>query len=206
MTKGRQFFVIAGPNGAGKTAFGKLFVPSELVIFNGDLVFADLVKQYPNVHPERLKGGVPVALEKARDKALVEQKDFAFETNFSTDLTLELIEYLQKKEYKINLIYFGLDTIDFAESRVKTRISLGGHDVPSETIKSNYIEGIKRVKENIGIFDSATFVDNNLSPTVVAQYQKNPSQYVLLENEVVWFNLYFRSFVGEMMGDRNYNG
>jgi predicted ABC-type ATPase len=198
MDRGRQFFIIAGPNGAGKTAFGKLFVPSGLIIFNGDSVFADLIKQYPDIDPERLKGGVPVALEKARDEALSQQKDFAFETNFSTDLILELIEIFQKAGYKINLIYFGLDNTDFAESRVKTRVYLAGHDVSSETIKFNYEEGLKRVKDSVSVFDSATFVSNHLKPTVVAHYEKSSLQYTLLYKEVAWFNLNFRSLIEGM--------
>lgn len=199
MDKGLRFFVIAGPNGAGKTTFGKLLIPSNVSIFNGDLILSELVKEYPDIDPEKLKGGVPVALEKARDKALFENKDFAFETNFSSDLSVELIKCFQKEGYKTHLIFFGIDDADFAESRVKTRVQFGGHDVPTETIKFNYQEGMKRVKDGMGIFDSATFISNNLIPTLVAYYQKSPLQYTLLEKEISWFNFYFKIAIEEVV-------
>jgi predicted ABC-type ATPase len=199
MSKGLWFFIIAGPNGAGKTAFGSLFVPSDVAIFNGDLIFADLVRKYPHIDPEKLKGGVPSALEKARDQALSEQKNFAFETNFSSDLSVELAEQFQKAGYKIHLVYFGLKNIDFAKSRVRTRVSLGGHDVSNETIKFNYEEGINLVKNNLRIFDRVSFVNNIQKPSLVAYYEKSPLKYTLLDKRVPWFNQYFKSVVNELV-------
>jgi predicted ABC-type ATPase len=199
MSKGLRFFIIAGPNGAGKTAFGSLFVPSNVSIFNGDLIFADLVRKYPHIDPEKLKGGVPSALEKARDQALSEQKDFAFETNFSANLTIQLAKQFQKEGYKIHLIYFGLKNIDFAKSRVRTRVGLGGHDVPTETIEFNYEEGIKLVKKNLRMFDTISFISNNLKPSLVAYYEKSPLKYTQLDKRVTWFNRHFKSVINEIL-------
>lgn len=61
-----DFFILAGPNGAGKSTHTRRFIPASISVFNGDLVFADLVNKYPHIEPIRLQGGVAVALEKAR--------------------------------------------------------------------------------------------------------------------------------------------
>jgi predicted ABC-type ATPase len=79
-----QFFIIAGPNGAGKSTYGHFHVAADTRIFNGDLVFAELTRQHPNIPPEELVGGVAVALERERDSAIAEKSNFAFESNFLT--------------------------------------------------------------------------------------------------------------------------
>ena len=50
------------------------FIPASISVFNGDLVFAELVNKYPHIEPIRLQGGVAVALEKVRDEALAAKK------------------------------------------------------------------------------------------------------------------------------------
>ncbi|MDB5025601.1 MAG: hypothetical protein JWP78_3356 [Mucilaginibacter sp.] len=51
-----QFVIIAGPNGASKSVFGHFHVPENTPVFNGDLVFAELMIQYPQIEVERLAG------------------------------------------------------------------------------------------------------------------------------------------------------
>src|SRR5260370_39174767 len=99
------------PNGAGKSTNGPLFVPKSLLIFNGDLVFGDLVKRYPHIEPERLQGGVAKAQEDSRDKALASKSDFAFESNYSSDMASEISQKFREAGYKTTLIYFGLDSL-----------------------------------------------------------------------------------------------
>lgn len=48
-----QFIIISGPNGAGKSIFGRLHVPEGTPIFNGDLVFAELIRQHPHIDADR---------------------------------------------------------------------------------------------------------------------------------------------------------
>jgi len=74
-----QFFILAGPNGAGKSTYGDEHVPKGTHIFNGDQVYAELLQKYPDYDPEKLKGGVPARMEKERDGAIAQSRDFAFE-------------------------------------------------------------------------------------------------------------------------------
>lgn len=87
-----QFFILAGPNGAGKSTYGREHVPPGTHIFDGDLVYAELLQRYPNYDPEKLKGGVPARLEKERDEAIATSRDFAVESNYFNDLAIELTE------------------------------------------------------------------------------------------------------------------
>lgn len=193
MAKEPRFFIIAGPNGAGKSTLCSALVPKDVQIFNGDLVFEQLCKQYPHIDPERLKGGVPMALEKARDIAISEESDFAFETNFSSDLTMDLAKQFKEKGYTINLIYVGLDNTIIAESRVKTRVKLGGHDIPSETINFNFDEGIKRVQNNLAFFDTSMFFNTVPTLGMVASCDQRTQGFKLFDKSITWFNRHFKA-------------
>lgn len=188
-----ELFVIAGPNGAGKTTYGRAFVPEGVTIFNGDLVFANLVKQYPHVDLERLKGGVPVALERARDEAIALRTSFGFETNFSSDLTIDLINHFKANGYKANLTYMGLDDLLSAKARVSDRIAHGGHDVLAEVIRYNFEEGVKRVVESLHRFDTIEFIDNAFEPKVIAVASASPWSHRILNNIIRWFNVHFKA-------------
>ena len=67
-------------------------MPKGTHIFNGDLVYAELLQKYPDYYPEKLKGGVPSRLETERDEAIAQRRDFAFESNYSNDLAIEITE------------------------------------------------------------------------------------------------------------------
>ncbi|NOT74975.1 MAG: hypothetical protein HOP08_08595 [Cyclobacteriaceae bacterium] len=201
MAKELRFFIIAGPNGAGKTTLGRALVPADVSIFNGDLVFEQLCKQYPDIDPERLKGGVPVALEKARDTAMSEGKDFAFETNFSSGLTMDLANQFKEKGYDVNLIYLGLDNPTIAASRVKTRVSLGGHDIPLETIYFNFYEGIKGVKNNLSFFATNSFFNSTVRPALVASFDKNARALLVFDISISWFNQHFKQSLENLAVD-----
>lgn len=203
MSEGRMLYIVAGPNGAGKSTFGQAFVGSDVTIFNGDAVFAELCKKYPTIEPERLKGGVAVALEKARDEALAEKKGLAFETNFSSDLVIDLVGLFKKAGYSVNLIYFGLDNHEVSISRVHSRVALGGHDIPTETIRFNYDEGIGRIKNSIALFDKVEFVNTNPKPIVIATYVKDALNYSLFDQEATWFNQHFKPLLDKLIHDQN---
>src|SRR5207248_3218786 len=126
-----------------------------------DQVLADLVKKYPGVATDRLHGGVAKVLEDARDAALAVKKDFAFESNYSSDLATEITTLFKDSGYQTTLIYFGLDNFKQSAARVRDRKMLGGHNVQPEVIQYNFEEGIRRVKKDFPLFDSIFFVDSH---------------------------------------------
>lgn len=194
-----RFFIVAGPNGAGKSTHGQAFIPPGVSVFNGDLVFAELCTQHPDIAPERLKGGVAVALERAKDQALEQRKDFAFETNFSSRLVVDLIRLFRFHGYSIELLYFGLPDLDTSVSRVSTRTALGGHDIPIETIRFNLFEGIKLVNENLRFFDRASFISTSTNPQIIAHYNGLGKKFTIVNREVEWFNNHFRTPLTKMI-------
>ena len=185
-----EFTVIAGPNGAGKSRHCPYYIHSKS--FDGDLLAMNLRKEHPEWEERWIGGTVASTLQKQKDEAIALQKDFAFETNFSNDLILNMIHEFKEAGYKITLFYFGLPTLDDSTYRVMQRKMFGGHDVADEIIEYNFYEGIKRMQQNLHLFDNIMFVDGNSNfGEIVAIYIKKSNKHEITNHTYSWFNEYF---------------
>ena len=141
-----NLYIIAGPNGAGKTTASYTVLPEMLDC--REFVNAD----------EIAKGLSPFQPEKAsieagrimlnRIKELVNKRvDFAFETTLSSKSFKLLINDCKEKGYNITLVYFWLNSVDLAVSRVESRVLAGGHNIPKDTIVRRYNSGIANLSK-----------------------------------------------------------
>ena len=185
-----EFTVIAGPNGAGKSRLCPYYIHCKS--FDGDLLALNLRKEHPEWEERWIGGTVASTLQKQKDEAIASQKDFAFETNFSNDLILNMIQEFKDAGNKINLFYFGLPSVDESTSRVIQRKMFGGHDVADEVIEYNFHEGIKRMQQNLHPFDNITFVDGNSNlGEIIAIYIKRSAKHEVTNHSYGWFNEFF---------------
>ena len=185
-----EFTVIAGPNGAGKSRLCPYYIHCKS--FDGDLLAMNLRKEHPEWEERWIGGTVASTLQKQKDEAIALQKDFAFETNFSNDLILNMIDEFKNAGYKITLFYFGLPSLDDSTYRVMQRKLMGGHDVTDEVIEYNFHEGIKRMQQNLHLFDNITFVDGNSNfGEIVALYIKKSAKHEITNHSYSWFNEFF---------------
>lgn len=186
-----EFTVIAGPNGAGKSRLCPYYIHCKS--FDGDLLAMNLRKEHPEWEERWIGGTVAGTLQKQKDEAIALQKDFAFETNFSNDLILNMIQEFKEAGYKITLFYFGLPSLDDSTYRVMQRKMFGGHDVADEIIEYNFHEGIKRMQQNLHLFDNITFIDGNSNfGEIVAIYIKKSAKHEITNHTYGWFNEYFK--------------
>ncbi|OCX54333.1 hypothetical protein BEL04_08730 [Mucilaginibacter sp. PPCGB 2223] len=200
MAEQPDFYIIAGPNGAGKSTFGSLFIPPDTFYFNGDLVFADLCKRYPHIEPERLGGGVAVQLEKDRDAALAVRASFAFESNYSNQLAVDISLFFKEEGYRIHLIYFGLPDLIDSTARVRRRVDMGGHNVTDETILFNRDEGIRRVCENLSLYDTVSFMDTfDLLPKRAAVFRPGQGRLHIITEGIEWFERAFKPLIQRLI-------
>ena len=185
-----EFTVIAGPNGAGKSRLCPYYIHGKS--FDGDLLAMSLRKEHPEWEERWIGGTVAGTLQKQKDEAIALHKDFAFETNFSNDLILNMIHEFKDAGYKISLFYFGLPSLDDSTYRVMQRKLMGGHDVADEIIEYNFHEGIKRMQQNLHLFDNITFVDGNSNfGEIVAIYIKKSAKHEITNHSYDWFKEYF---------------
>ena len=119
MERRPELTIIAGPNGAGKSRLCPFYVSAKS--FDGDKLMLDLRREHPDWPDRWVSGTVASQLEKQKAEALEQHKDFAFETNFSSDMVLHMIEDFRAAGFKISLCYFGLRNEDESVSRVMQR-------------------------------------------------------------------------------------
>lgn len=197
-----EFTVIAGPNGAGKSRLSPYYVHCKS--FDGDLLALNLRKEHPEWEERWIGGTVAGELQKQKDNAIAAHQDFAFETNFSNDLILNMMNEFREAGYKVTLFYFGLLSLDDSTFRVMQRKMLGGHDVADEIIEYNFYEGTKRMQQNLHLFDNVTFIDGNSNfGEIVAIYIKKSAKHEVTGRTFEWFNQFFAEPFNKLKNDHN---
>jgi len=125
----KKLYVIAGCNGAGKTTASYTILPE--ILDCKEFVNADeIARGLSPFQPER--AGIQAGrLMLTRIKSLLESgENFAFETTLSTKSYVNFLKVAKDKGYQITLLFFWLNSVDLAISRVKTRVKEGGHNIP----------------------------------------------------------------------------
>ncbi|MBI4346090.1 MAG: hypothetical protein HY553_04505 [Elusimicrobia bacterium] len=146
---------VAGPNGAGKTTFYHAHIaPAALRYVSADVLARELEMD-------------AYAAAKAADairRALLGQKEsFAFETVFSDPAgdKLGFLKDAVSAGYTVVLCFIGLDDAALSEERVAMRVSQGGHDVPTEKLKSRFPRTLRNLKAAIAALPLVYIFDNS---------------------------------------------
>jgi predicted ABC-type ATPase len=123
---------LAGPNGAGKTTFYHAHLkPAALRFVNADVLARGL-----NLDPY----AAARAADALRRELVRLRESFVFETVFSDPAgdKLAFLKGCESAGYTVALIYIGIAGPRVSEERVAMRVSQGGHDVPTEKLRSRY--------------------------------------------------------------------
>lgn len=83
-------------------------------------------------------------------------------------------QYLSKKDYRLELAFFCLDSIDKAKERVRIRVENGGHFVPDQEIEERYRLGYKHLNENWKFFDAIHLFETS-------EYDRQPKHLLTIE-------------------------
>jgi predicted ABC-type ATPase len=138
--------LLAGPNGAGKSTAAPDLLHGALHV--DEFVNADVIARGLSAfNPEgaALDAG-RVMLTRLRELA-AQKKNIAFESTLASRSFAPWIRELKKTGYRFHLFYFWLPSPEICVDRVRTRKSLGGHTVPTETIHRRYHAGIRNFFE-----------------------------------------------------------
>ena len=137
-----HLYIIAGCNGAGKTTASFTVLPEMLNC--REFVNADeIAKGLSPFNPE----GVAIQAGRLMIDRIIhllkEGETFAFETTLATRSYVNLIQRAQKRGYFVTLLFFSLSTPEQAIARVAKRVSLGGHNIPTDVILRRYDAGLQ---------------------------------------------------------------
>jgi predicted ABC-type ATPase len=157
--------VVAGPNGAGKSTSAPSFLRDALEVrefVNADAIAGGLSAFSPQ--SVAITAG-HIMLERMR-KLASEGADFAFETTLAGRGLVRLLADLQSKGYYVHILFLGLRSAELAVARVQERVRLGGHDVPVDTIRRRYDQGLRNFFQlYMPTADSWRYFDNSDAPT-----------------------------------------
>ncbi len=140
MTGPKRILLIAGPNGAGKTTFATEYLPNEAGCPN--FVNADRIAA--GLHPFR-----PATVAFQAGRLVIETmrkharrgESFAFETTLSGRHLLRAIPRWRQRGYRVKLLFLRLPNPEMACTRVRLRVSQGGHDVPEAIVYRRFHTG-----------------------------------------------------------------
>lgn len=183
MTK--KVFMIAGPNGAGKTTTAMPLIQNTAIheFLNAD----EIARGLAPLHPESVSLSASKLMLTRLEELLTANKSFAFETTASGTNYVKHLKRAREQGYKIHLLFLWLSSPDLAVKRVAKRVSLGGHNIPEDTIRRRYYAGLKNlIKYYLTLSDSVLVLDNSLNESNKVIAIKNDAEILKVEETNIW--------------------
>ena len=155
--------VVAGPNGSGKTTATELLLANE---WGANSLYIN-----PDIIAEQEFGGwnSPDAVLQAAQRAtelryqcLEEQRDFVFETVFSSAEKLEFLRKAHDVGFFIRFFYVCTKSPEINVARIAKRYMNGGHEVPISKVVSRYFKSLELAKQAISFVNRAYIYDNSV--------------------------------------------
>lgn len=151
-----ELTIVAGANGAGKSTLTKLFSANNPVV-DPDAIARDIA-------PDNPESAAIAAGRKAIDRArLYIQSDTSFiaETTLAGNTYLNLMQEARALGWFVRLIYVGINQPTTNIQRVRTRVELGGHNVPNDDILRRYDRSLNNLNKAAKIVDKLILYDNS---------------------------------------------
>ncbi|WP_413292334.1 zeta toxin family protein [Bdellovibrio sp. HCB185ZH] len=182
LKKEKTLVVLAGPNGSGKSTYRLLETSlHDLPFVNAD----DIAKTYGTVGEiESLK-----AQQEAQNQIadyLSRGESFCFETVFSHESKVQLIENAKELGYIVLLYIINPGNSNLNIIRVKERVKKGGHDVPVDKILSRISRTLQNLKKALPLVDGFFIINSSgaSGTRFLIEASKAPQQEVKTHNDL----------------------
>jgi len=179
--------IFAGPNGAGKSTHADAILAALGVetFVNADYIARGLSGR--NTDAVNFEAG-RIMLKRLRQLGDA-GADFAFESTLSSRTFAPFLRSLKARGYSVAIYYFALTNAQLAVRRVKLRVALGGHHVPSDVVKRRFTRSLNNFFTLYApIADEWTLFDNSASSSAeqVASQWENRLQ---INDQTIWQKL-----------------
>ena len=156
--------MIAGPNGSGKTTTTLQLLQDEWatdsLYINPDIIAQEEFGDWNS--PEAVLKAARRATQMRYD-CLGQQRDFVFETVFSSPEKLEFLQKAKEAGFFIRLFYVCTSSPSINAARITQRYIDGGHEVPISKIISRYYKSLVNAAKAISFVDRAYIYDNSIN-------------------------------------------
>ena len=164
MNDGQPFvIVVAGPNGSGKSSLTQ-YLKAQSFDFGEYINPDDIAAQLEGSYENKVRQAQTIADER-RASAIIARRSFSFETVFSHPSKLDVLDQARSAGFDISLFFVAVDNPIINVERVKTRVFLGGHDVPADRVISRYGRTMALLPEMLVRMDRAWIFDNTATAT-----------------------------------------
>jgi predicted ABC-type ATPase len=151
--------VFAGANGSGKSTIVKTVLQGNNC--PGEFICPDNIVAQSDKHDREAYVEAMRLAEMYREDALFDGLPFSFETVLSTREKVDFIRKAKSSGYQIQVYYVLTENVDINIERVKIRVAHGGHDVPTDKLKSRYERAMSLMPEVLKLADLAFIYDNS---------------------------------------------
>ena len=150
--------MLVGGNGAGKSTFFRLALePLGLPFVNADQLARILFPDAPEAHSYE----AAQLAEHQRLQLLQEGVSFCFETVYSHPSKIDFIARAKALDYQIIMVLIHLETAQLNQARIASRVSEGGHHVPSDKVIARLPRLLNHVRASIPLVDVLRVYDNS---------------------------------------------
>jgi predicted ABC-type ATPase len=151
--------VVAGPNGSGKSTLTRHLI--EVGVDFGEYINPDdIAAELDLPEPLRSRQAQFVA-DHRRDRCLIDGLDFSFETVMSHPSKVDFMSRARDAGYEVVLFFVGTSHPEINISRVESRVSQGGHDVPRDRIVSRYARSLELLSAAALVATRTVVFDNS---------------------------------------------
>ncbi len=165
-----NLYIMAGPNGAGKTTAAYTLLPEVLNVW--EFVNADeIARGLSPFKPDSVAFEAGRIMLQRIEHLMKQGVDFAFETTLSTRSYVQTIRRAKDAGYTITLFFVYLSSAEMAVDRVAKRVSMGGHNIPTDVVHRRYERALGNLFTlYLPICDSFLIINNSgEGPVEIAQ-------------------------------------
>lgn len=156
-----QFVLLAGPNGAGKTTFTKTVKRKfpNIRIIDPDAIAKGMTGSFSTVDQKQMAAGKK-AIRYVQDY-IKTGTSFIAESTISGSIYLRYGQRAKDAGFRTAMVYVALSSSEMSGERVKARVSIGGHDIPTADVERRYPKSMANISKQIKIYENV-YVYTNL--------------------------------------------
>ena len=168
--------VFAGVNGAGKSTLYRSGIwqtahtPNKLARVNADECLREFGGDPANAKDQAKAGKICVASIASN---LESGCSFSLETTLAGLSSMQHIRKAKKLGFHTELFFVGIENPELAQSRIRHRVQMGGHDIDDALVEKRFSRSIAHLAQTISLCDQVIVFDNTYRFRQIMAWENN---------------------------------